>query len=217
MTRRLIVVGTGMQAEQVQYYFEGQGGRAIDAFVLDPEFIVAASFLGRPVLDFAEAQRRFPPASHGLFVGIGMTAGAARKRWFLAARAAGYELPSFVHRTAAVADNVAVGAGTLINELVAVAPFAQLGQNIILCPQSGIGHHTRVGSHSFFAPAAVVAGSAQIGERCFIGVNATIRDRVQVGDGCIIGAGALIMANCPAGGVYRAARTARTREADDKE
>jgi len=212
MSRRMIVVGTGMQAEQVKFYFGQLGGHEIDAFVLDPEYLREASFLGRPVMDYAEARRRFPPTTHGLFVAIGMLATAARKRWYLAARDAGYELPSFVHRSAAVAENVAIGAGTLITELVAVAPFARLGDNLILNTQCCIGHHSRVGDHCFVAPAAAVAGGAVIDECCFVGAGAVIRDRVRIGAGCVVGAGALIMADCAPGGVYRAERTERTRE-----
>lgn len=206
----LVIVGTGMLAEQVAFYFEAQG-RTVDAFALDPQYIREAQFLGRPVLPVDEARQRFTPASHAMFVAIGFTATLARKRWFEQLRAEGYELPSYVHPSACVAPNVGVGANTLIQEQVVVAPFAQLGENLMLCPQVGINHHTRVGSHCFFAPAAVVAGDARIDELCFIGTNATIRDRVHVGEGCVIGAGAVIMADCPPGGVYRTPRTERTR------
>jgi sugar O-acyltransferase (sialic acid O-acetyltransferase NeuD family) len=209
---RMIVVGAGMQAELVQFYFGQLGWREIDAFVLDPEYLRDETFLGRPVMDFAEARRRYPPATHGLFVAIGMLATAARKRWYLAAREAGYELPSFVHRSAVVSENVAVGAGTLIKEQVCVAPFARLGDNLVLGSQCCISHHTSVGDHSFVAPAATVAGGVEIGECCFIGAGAVVRDRVRIGAGCAIGASSVIMADCAPGGLYRPARTERTRD-----
>ncbi len=215
MGKPLVIVGTGLLAEQVHYYLGTRSGRAVDAFVLDAAYIREPRFLDRPVLDFAEAQRRFPPATHELFVAIGHTAVAARRRWFDAALAAGYTLPSYVHPSAWVAENVRIGANTLVQELAMVAPFVQLGENLILCPQVGINHHTRVGSHCFFAPSASVAGDADIGPGCFIGLGATIRDRVRIGEGCIIGAGALIMADCAAGGLYRATRTERSREIED--
>lgn len=215
MDKPLVIVGTGLLAEQVAFYLGGAAGRKIAAFVLDPQYIREPVFLQRPVLDFTQAQERFAPSTHDLFVAIGHTATAARRRWFEAAFAAGYALPSYVHPTAWVAENVAVGANTLIQEQVVVAPFARLGDNVMLCPQVGINHHTRVGSHCFVAPAAKVAGDADIGQGCFIGLGAIIRDRVRIGDGCVIGAGAVIMADCPAGGLYRATRTERTRDLGD--
>lgn len=211
MHKPLVIVGTGMQAELIDYYFALEGRRTA-AYVLDPEYLREDSFHGCPVLGFDEARRRFPPHTHDLFVSIGFTATAARKRWFLAAQAAGYVLPSYVHPTASVADNVRVGANTLIRDLAVVCPFVQLGDDIFIAPHVCFGHHCRVGSHSFFAAGTVLAGAVEIGEGCFVGVNATFRDRVRVGDGCIIGASALIMEDCPSGGVYRAVRSQRVRE-----
>lgn len=212
MDKPLIIVGTGMQAEETHFYFSTFGGRAIDAFVLDPEYLREPTFLQRPVLEFAEARRRFPPRTHDLYVAIGMMAMDARRRWFLAARDAGYTMPSFVHPTALVASNVTVGANTVIKEMAVVAPFAQVGDDLIVCQQASIGHHARVGDHCFLAPATILSGAVEVGERCFLGTGCVVRDRVRIGDGCIIGAGAVVMGDCPPGGVYRAARTVRTRE-----
>lgn len=213
MGRPLLIVGTGLLAEQVRFYFSRQGGRRVDAHLLDPSYIVEPVFQGCPVLTFEQALQRHPPTSHDLFVAIGHTATAARQRWVEQALAAGYALPSFVHPSAVVADNVRIGVNTLVQELAMVSPFVQLGDNLVICPQVGINHHTRVASHCFFAPQAVVAGDAEIGPRCFIGLGAVIRDRVRIGADCIIGAGAVIMADCPAAGVYPAVRTVRRPDA----
>ena len=215
MDKHLIIVGTGMQAAEVHYYLGTLGGREVDAFVVDPEYLKEPNFLGSPVLDFDAARQRFSPQTHEAFVAIGMLAIEARRRWCLALAQAGYALTSFVHPSACVASNVRIGFNTIVKEMVVVSPFARLGDNLILCPQACISHHARIGSHGFMAPAALVAGGADIGERCFLGAGAIVRDRVRVGDGCIIGAGAVIMEDCPPGGVYRAERTRRTREVDE--
>jgi sugar O-acyltransferase (sialic acid O-acetyltransferase NeuD family) len=205
----LLIVGTGMLAEQLHFYFETLGGRRVVAFALDAAYLREPQFLGRPVLEFNEALRLHPPATHELFVAIGFTATEARKRKFLAAQALGYTLPSYVHPSACVAPNVRVGSNTLIQERAMVAPFVQLGENVVLCPQVGINHHSHLGSHCFVAPGAVIAGQVEVGELCFIGANATLRDRIHIGEGCVIGAGAVVMADCEAGGTYPAAVTPR--------
>ena len=212
MNKPIVIVGTALLAEQMHFYFSDHAQRQVEAFAVDAEYVREDNFVGKPVLEFEEALRRYPPATHELFVAIGFLATEARRRKFDLARERGYTLPSYVHPSACVADNVRVGANTLIQEQVMVAPFARLGEDVFLCPQVGINHHTRVGSHCFFAPAAVVAGDADIGEACFIGANATIRDRVRIGANCVIGAGAVIMSDCAEGGVYRALRTERRNE-----
>lgn len=214
MSKPLVIVGIGMQSELVEHYF-GTAGRRTDAYVLDAEYLREDSFRGCPVLDFAEAQRRFPPHTHDLFVSIGFTATAARKRWCQAAQTAGYALPSFVHANASVAQNVRVGANTLIRELAVVCPFAQLGDDVFIGPLVCAGHHCRIGSHNFIAGGSTLAGGVELGEGCFVGAGATLRDRVKVGEGCLIGAGTLIMADCPPRGVYRAVRSERVREREE--
>jgi sugar O-acyltransferase (sialic acid O-acetyltransferase NeuD family) len=211
MNKPIVIVGTAMLAEQVHYYFSGQAQRVVEAFAVDAEYLRDDSFCGKPVLEFEEALRRYPASTHELFLAIGFTATEARKRKFIAARERGYTLPSYVHPSAHVADNVRVGANTLIQELAMVSPFVQLGDDLMLCPQVSINHHTRVGAHCFIAPAAVIAGAVDIGELCFIGANATIRDRVRIGEGCRIGAGAWIVDDCEPWGVYRVESTTRSR------
>jgi sugar O-acyltransferase (sialic acid O-acetyltransferase NeuD family) len=209
VNKSIVIVGTALLAEQVHYYFCGHAQRQVEAFAVDAEYVSEDTFVGKPVLEFEEALRRYPPSTHELFIAIGFLATDARRRKFDLARERGYTLPSYVHPSACVADNVRIGANTLIQEQAMVAPFVHLGVDVFLCPQVGINHHTRVGSHCFFAPAAVVAGDADIGEACFIGANATIRDRVRIGASCVIGAGAVIMSDCAEGGVYPASRTER--------
>jgi sugar O-acyltransferase (sialic acid O-acetyltransferase NeuD family) len=206
----VIVFGTGALPDQVHYYFSQHGGRRIEAFTLDAEFLTTNTFAGLPVLPFDEAQRRFPPATHDLFVAVGYSQFCApRKRIFLAAQALGYTLPSFVHESAVVARNATIGANCLLRELAVVSPFATLGDNVFLSTNSLVSHHARVAGHTYLAAGALVSGSARIGERCFLGARSTVRDGVSVGEGCIIGAGALIMSDCAAGGVYAAPATPR--------
>ena len=210
--QRLIVFGTGLLAEQMHFYFSTQAGRVVDAFVLDADYLREDHFLGLPVVTPEQALQRFAPATHDMFVAIGHTATRTRQMRFEAARASGYAMPSFVHASAHVSANVCIGANSLVQELAMLAPFVQMGEDVLICPQVSINHHSRVGAHCFFAPAAVVCGDADIGQRCFLGANATVRDRVHVGADCIIGAGAVVMADCAPGGTYRAARTARAAD-----
>lgn len=209
MDKPIVIVGTALLAEQMHFYFTERSGRRVEAFAVDAEYLRESKFCGRPVLEFEEALRRYGPDTHELFIAIGFLATVPRQRKFELARERGYTLPSYVHPSAWVAENVRIGANTLIQEQAVVAPFARLGEDVFLCPQVGVNHHTRIGAHCFIAPGAVVAGDADIGEACFIGAHATIRDRVRVGARCVIGAGALIMKDCDADGVYSVAGTGR--------
>jgi sugar O-acyltransferase (sialic acid O-acetyltransferase NeuD family) len=196
--------------EQVHYYFTQHAGRQVEAFTVDAAFLSISCFAGLPVLPFEEAQRRFPPSTHELFVAVGYSDfNRLRKRIFLQAQALGYTLPSFVHESAVVARNVTIGANCQVRELAVVQPFARIGDNVSIGPRAAVAHHARIESHVWLGNNSSVNGNAVIEERCFLGTNANVRDKVTVGAGCIVGAGALIMSDCPAGGVYAATPTPR--------
>jgi sugar O-acyltransferase (sialic acid O-acetyltransferase NeuD family) len=208
LPKPLLIFGAGLQADLARYYFAEHASRHVEAFTVDAAYVGDGRFDGLPVLDFAEAQQRFPPATHDLFVAIGYTQlNQVRKRVFESARALGYALPSFVHPTASVARNVRIGANTLLREMAVVSPFARVGDGCQLGTRALVSHHARIGSHCWLSPGALVCGNAQVGEACFIGANATLRDGITVGASCVIGAGALILADCEPGGVYAAAAT----------
>lgn len=206
----LLIFGLGELPEQAHYYFAQHAGRKVEAFTVDPEYLDADHTDGLPVLPFDEAQRRFPPATHDLFVAIGYSQfNRIRKQVVERALALGYALPSFVHESAVVARNVAMGVNCLLREQVTAAPFSRLGDGVIVGAQAVIAHHARIECHVWLAAGSVICGSATIGERCFIGAHATVRDKIIVGAGCIVGAGALIMSDCPPDGVYAAPPTPR--------
>lgn len=210
MSKPLLIFGLGELPEQALYYFSQHDGRTVVAFTVDAAYATVSQNSGLPVLAFDEAQRRFPPATHDLFVAVGYSNfNQGRKRVVERALALGYTLPCFVHESAAVARNVPMGVNCMVREQAVVAPYARLGDGVIVSMQAGVSHHVRVDSHVWLAPCSVVCGSAHIGERCFIGANATVRDKVSVGAGCIVGAGALILSDCPADGVYAATGTQR--------
>jgi sugar O-acyltransferase (sialic acid O-acetyltransferase NeuD family) len=203
MSKPLLIFGLGELPDQANYYFAQHAGRRVEAFTVDPAYATVGQFAGLPVLAFDEAQRRFPPATHDLFVAVGYSQrNRGRQRVVELAQALGYTLPSFIHESAVLARNVTLGANCMVRELAAVSPFARVGNGVIIGMQVGVSHHVRIGSHVWLSAGSIVCGSAAIGERCFIGANATVRDKVSVGPGCIIGAGALVMSDCPADGVY---------------
>ena len=206
----LLIFGLGELAEQAHYEVSQHGGRKVEAFAADAEYATVSQLAGLPVLAFDAAQRRFPPATHDLFVAVGYSQfNQGRKRVVEQAQRLGYSLPSFVHESAAVARNVSLGVNCMVREQSALSPFTSLGDGVIIGMQVGVSHHVHIDSYAWMSAGSVVCGSATIGERCFIGANATVADKVSVGPGCLIGAGAFILSDCAADGVHAATPTPR--------
>ena len=210
--RALIIFGAGQIAEVACAYFADEACQEVVAFVVDPAFRQTDALLGRPVLDLAEAVRRFPPQVADAFVAMsfrGVNRPRAEKCREL--EALGYTLASFVSPKAHVWRGFSVQPNCLIMEANVIQPFVTIGRNCILWSGNHVGHHTVIEDDVFVASHAVISGNCRIGERCFIGVNATLRDNVSIGAGSVIGAGALVLGSAPEGSVFMGEATPISR------
>jgi sugar O-acyltransferase (sialic acid O-acetyltransferase NeuD family) len=139
-----------------------------------------------------------------------------RKEKYLAAKALGYTLASYISSHATVLNEGRIGDNCFILEDNTIQPFVNIGNNITLWSGNHIGHHSTIQDHTFIASHVVVSGGVHIGEQCFIGVNATLRDHITVEDKCVVGAGALLLANAEQEGVFIGTATERSKVPSSK-
>jgi len=208
----LIIFGTGDIGQLAHFYFYKDTDYDVVAFTVDAEFMTASEYCGLPVIPFSEVAQRHPPDRHELFAALSYAKlNQLRKQKYLAAKALGYRLASYVSSHATVLTQYPVGDNCFILEDNTVQPFAKIGNNVTLWSGNHIGHHSTIGDHCFIASHVVVSGGVMIGESCFIGVNATLRDHIKIGDKCVIGAGTLVLADTEPEGVYMGPATERAR------
>ena len=199
----VVVFGTGEQADVAHFYLTHDSPYEITAFTVDAKYLEASSFKGLPVLPFEEIPSKFPPAANAIFVAIGYKGvNALRTEKYLAAKAIGYKLISYVSSKATVWPGFRVGENCFILEDNTIQPFVTIGNNVTLWSGNHVGHHSTIGDHCFVTSHVVISGGVNIGEACFIGVNATIRDHVKLGKACVIGAGSLILQDAADFSVY---------------
>lgn len=212
MKKKLVVFGAGDIAQLAYYYFNSDSDYEVVAFTVDRDFMQAPGFCDLPVVPFDEVAHRFPAESHWFFVALSYSRlNELRKEKYLAAKALGYRLASFVSSRATILNEGRIGENCFILEDNTIQPFVSIGNNVVLWSGNHIGHHSVIKDHTFIASHAVISGGVEIGEQCFIGVNATLRDHIRVGDKCVIGAGALLLVNAEADGVYLGTATDRSK------
>ena len=212
MTPSLVVFGAGDIAQLAHYYFSRESEYQIAAFAVDAAFLKEDHFCGLPVVAFEEISTTHPPATHNMFIALSYSnLNAPRKNKYLAAKAKGYRLASFVSARASVFNDGRIGDNCFIFEDNTIQPFVRIGANVTLWSGNHIGHHSTIGDHCFIASHVVVSGGVEIGEQCFVGVNATLRDHIKIGDKCVIGAGAILLADAESEGVYMAPATERSK------
>lgn len=194
MKKKLIVFGTGQIAQLAHFYFQTDSTYEVVGFTVDGVYIQQATFCDLPVVPFEDILSKFPPETYCIFIALSYSKlNLLRKEKFLASKALGYEIASYISSKALILNEHKIGDNCFVLENNIIQPFVVIGDNVTLWSGNHIGHHSTIGDHSFVASHAVISGGVSIGRQCFIGVNATIRDNVSVGDMCVIGAGTLLL------------------------
>lgn len=210
--RSLVIFGTGDIAQLAHYYFSTDSDYEIVAFTVDAAYLSEPTFCGLPVVSFEQLAERFPPASHDCFIALSYAKlNAVRKEKYLAAKALGYSMASYISSRATMLNDAQMGDNCFVLEDNTVQPFVRIGNNVTLWSGNHVGHHSTVHDHVFIASHVVISGGVEIGEQCFIGVNATLRDHIRVGERCVVGAGVLLLDNADPEGVYLGTATERSR------
>jgi sugar O-acyltransferase (sialic acid O-acetyltransferase NeuD family) len=212
MGKPLVIFGTGDIAQLAHFYFSRESDYDVAAFTVDRAYLPDGLFCGLPVIAFDSLTEHYPPSTYDLFVALSYAQlNAVRRDKYLAAKALGYSLASFISPRASLLNDGQIGDNCFIFEDNTIQPFVRIGNNVTLWSGNHIGHHSVIKDHCFIASHVVVSGGVEIGEQCFIGVNATLRDHIKIGDRCVIGAGALLLADAEAEGVYIGNATERAR------
>lgn len=212
MKKPLVIFGTGDIAQLAHYYFSTDSKYEVVAFTVDAAYITEAMFCDLPIIPFEELVNRYSPDTHQLFAALSYSKlNAVRKEKYLAAKALGYTIASYISSKATVLNDGRIGENCFIFEDNTIQPFVTIGNNVTLWSGNHIGHHSTIKDHCFIASHVVISGGVEVEEQCFIGVNATLRDHIKIGEKCVIGAGALMLADAAPEGVYIGAATERSK------
>lgn len=212
MKKPLIIFGSGDIAQLAHYYFSADSNYEVVAFTVDAAYITEKRLCGLPVVPFEELVDLHAPDTHEVFVALSYSKlNQVRKAKYLAAKALGYRLGSYISSHATALNDGRIGDNCFILEDNTIQPFATIGNNVTLWSGNHIGHHSIIHDHCFIASHVVVSGGVEIGESCFIGVNATLRDHIKVGEKCVIGAGAILLTDAESEGVYIGQATDRAK------
>lgn len=210
--KKLLVFGAGDIAQLAHYYFSTDSDYEVVAFTVDREFVGDGELAGLPVVPFDEVGARFPADQYDMFIALSYSKlNQFRKEKYLAAKALGYRIASYVSSGATVLNEGRIGENCFILEDNTIQPFVSIGDNVTLWSGNHIGHHSVIRDHCFIASHVVVSGGVEIDESCFVGVNATLRDHITIGKQCVIGAGALMLSDAEPQGVYIGHATERSR------
>jgi sugar O-acyltransferase (sialic acid O-acetyltransferase NeuD family) len=204
--KKLLIIGTGDYAQVAVFYL-----KSIYDIVAYSEEAAYRKFDFKddlPIYDFEDISKLFKVSAIEVFVAIGPNkTNSVRERLCKEVLNLGYKLIKYVHPTAYVWSEEAIGYNSFIFPNCIVEPFALVGNNCVMWSGSILAHHSSLDDNVFMAPGAKISGRTIIKKNCFIGINSTIRDNIVVEENCIIGAGAIIKKSTIKNGVYSSTGT----------
>jgi acetyltransferase EpsM len=155
-----------------------------------------ATFLGAPLYTSvtALAAVRSMGVDH-LILGIGNC--EERLRLAPVAREHGFSLATAVHPCAVVAEDVRMGAGTVVMGGAVINPGAVLGENVIVNTGAVVDHDCIVEDGAHICPGTRLAGDVTVGRGAWIGIGATVIEKVRIGAGALVGGGAVVIRDVP--------------------
>jgi UDP-3-O-[3-hydroxymyristoyl] glucosamine N-acyltransferase len=109
---------------------------------------------------------------------------------------------TFVHSSAVVDSQIAIGGGTFIGPFASAFNNAEIGKDCIVGPYSMISHKSKLGQGSILHPGTMIAGSTKIGKYCLFGLRSTVIDKIEICDDVVVGAASFVTKPISVPGTY---------------
>ena len=131
MKTPLIIFGMGDIAQIAHVYFANDSSYEIVAFTVDRSFLKEDEFCGCTAVAFEEIEHHFPPSRNEMFVALSYSKlNRIRREKYLAAKAKGYRMASYISPHATVLNEGNIGDNCFIFEDNTIQPFVSIGSNV---------------------------------------------------------------------------------------
>lgn len=191
LKKELIIFGSGKIAEAVTYYFDRDSEYNIIAYVVDDNYLVSDTFLGKPLVSLLKVIDEFPPQKFVVFVAVGYQdlneLRAVKYNYF---KDSGYSFASYT--SPFVKGDYTIGENSIIMDNVAIQPKVTIGDNTFIWGGAMLGHHSTIKNHCWITGGCLIGGSVTIGEKTFLGLGAIVAQEIKIGKSCVLGASTFI-------------------------
>lgn len=112
------------------------------------------------------------------------------------------KLVTLIHPDAVVAQDVVMGAGTVVMAGAVINPGTHIGKGCIINTCSSVDHDCVVGDYAHVAVGSHLCGTVSVGSGTWIGAGVTVSNNVSICPDCMIGAGAVVIKDIKESGTY---------------
>ncbi|BCD08159.1 TPA: acetyltransferase [Bacillus cereus] len=134
------------------------------------------------------------------FVGIGNN--AIREKIQGKLEAEGASLPTLIHPSAVIGEQVELALGTVVMAGVVINCCTKIGKGCIINTGSTVDHDNKIEDYVHISPGVHLAGTVKIGRGTWLGIGSVISNNVSIVDGCKIGAGSVVVKDIIELGTY---------------
>ncbi len=189
---RLIIIGASGHGKVVADIARLNGYEDIVFLDDNPELKECASF---PIIG---SNTMTPELDGEIFIAIGD--GSIRMK--LMKQNEGRIFPILIHPRAVIANDVLIGAGSVIMAGVVINPGVKVGKGCIVNTSSSIDHDCIVGDFVHVSVGAHLCGTVSVGETTWIGTGATVSNNINICSNICVGAGAVVINDINENGTY---------------
>ncbi len=119
-------------------------------------------------------------------------------------REAGFHLPTVIHPTACIENNVELADAIQVFAFAYIGVDSRVGFGTIINTGAIVSHNCTLGPFVNISPGATLAGGVNVGEKTLIGMRATVNLYVNIGKSVRIGNGATVKEDVPDGAIIPA-------------
>lgn len=207
MSNRLIIIGAGGHGQVIADIALKMGNWKDVNFLDDNR--VGKTPIGINIIGKSSDVHRYIK-EFDIFVGIGNN--SIRERIQQELESAGTSIPTLIHPSAIIGENVEIGKGTAIMAGVIINCCTRIGQGCIINTASSIDHDNYIGNYTHISPGVRLAGTVSVGDNTWLGVGSIVSNNVRITGNCTIGAGGVVIKDISTSGVYVGIPVRRTNK-----
>ena len=194
---RILIVGAGGHAQVIADLIMSRARLGEDVqligFVDDDFRLLGREILGVKVLGPIGLVNE---VEHDAVV-IGIGDNLTRARVYGELQTRGMAFCRATHPHAVVADDVKLGAGSVVFANAVINTGSVIGANVIVNTGATIDHHAQIDTHVHIAPGAHLGGAVIVAEGAFLGIGSSVIPNRTIGAWSTVGAGAVVLDDIP--------------------